>query len=49
MTPTTNATSSAGSANGDGKQSMDVNVTTVNGKLNTSEAFAQLQIRENDA
>ncbi|KAH7632086.1 armadillo-type protein [Sordaria sp. MPI-SDFR-AT-0083] len=49
MTPTTNATSSAGSANGDGKQSMDVNVTTVNGKLNTSEAFAQLQIRENNA
>ncbi|KAK1773594.1 armadillo-type protein [Copromyces sp. CBS 386.78] len=48
MTPSTNATSSPGSANGDGKQSLDVNVT-VNGKLDTSEGFGQLHIHDNDA
>lgn len=46
VTPSTNATSSAGSANGDGtngKQSIEVNV---NGKMDTADAFGQLHIHD---
>lgn len=42
-TPTTNATSSAGSANGDGNGKT---APGVNGKLDTSEAFAKLKIHD---